>query len=140
MPDVVKQDRINYEFIKSYAVDGTPILETKALTVGQLLGYDTSSLALGILLGVESPVGSVMKQIADIQRLCAEARVDGMATQVGDLAVDFNTHIGRLKTEGSQQVRVLSGMTGIAIKVDIFTGQSPSSRNTTYQVRSTPFI
>jgi hypothetical protein len=107
-------------------------------SIGYLLGYD--ALPTGSIIASNTPIGAVMVNILETQQLISESRVDAMAVSVGDLTLDYTSFLGRLVAQGSQQVKVLSAMTGIPINVDIFTGTIPKSGSNPYQVKSTPFL
>lgn len=124
--------------VYTYLDSTTQLPVSRNVSLGGLLGYnvvpDTSSDP------VSEPLASVMVNILELQRLSSESRLDSVAVSIGDLKLDYNSYLGRMKAEASQQVKVLSSMTEQPIKVDIFSGTVPRSGNNQYQVRSTPFL
>lgn len=110
------------------------------LSISLYLGYSVTDAQVLPLLDdfTASQVDAILDNLAAIDTALAAGRLDSMATKVDTLSVDYLTHIGILKDEGSRLLVELSTILGIPIKTNKYApkGVGSGSRTRALQVVS----
>lgn len=95
------------------------------MSIALQLGHPSNVLDPVLDVARASRANDLIAQLNAIDVALTAARIDSMATAVGELKVNYAQHIGLLKAEGSRLLKELSNLTGLAVAYDRFSGQSP---------------
>lgn len=96
------------------------------MSIALQLGYTSDVLDPVLDVARASRANDLIAQLNAVDVALATARIDSMATAVGDLKVDYARHMSLLKAEGSRLLKDLANLTGLAVAYDRFLGQSPT--------------
>ncbi|MFB2876840.1 hypothetical protein [Floridanema aerugineum] len=89
-------------------------------TISYHLGYLDDNLEPTVSASRQPLVLNIMENINAVENALNSAVLDSMALQVGDLKVDYATHISQLKNQGTMLLIQLSQLTGLPIAFDKF--------------------
>lgn len=70
----------------------------------------------------QARIDTLISELATIDTQIETALNDSMATQVGELKVDFNRQIALLKNEGTLKLQEISNLSGLELMFNKYTG------------------
>lgn len=105
-------------------------------TIRVQLGYNDDAPDPVLPLAVQDRVTAILSELAAIDEALKAGTLDSMALSVGELKVDYSRHIAQLERRGTQLLRELSFLSGLAIAFDRFSKSLSTSVTT---VGSSPF-
>lgn len=106
------------------------------MAIALQLGYPITTLDPFLDLARATRASDLVAQLDAIDSALASARLDSMASEVGELKVDYQRHISLLKSEGSRLLKELANLCGMIVAYDRFQGETATLRSSPYSIQS----